>query len=199
MIYFLAVLTFLIFYQFYKIVGRSDCVPQHMDAQNDDLDSYDPETMAKDKVHQKEIQGQWAMLKKIHSTLTPAAVMHDLLEIFEKAHHAFAKGIISDVKNFLSPSIVQQFQEDVKRRNGYVMHMSFLKKPECIIKQIAVDPDKNCTIDTEFQSEQLVYIEDKNGVIVDNPHKMSESIKNYWVFKKNLTNISAPWMLVEMV
>ena len=155
--------------------------------------------MAEDKIHQQEIQGQWVMLKKIHSSFTPKVVMNDLLDIFEKAHHAFAKGVVSDVKNFLSTNILEQFQDEVKRRKGHIMHMSFLQKPQCIIKKIAVDADKNCTVDTEFQSEQLVYIEDKNGVIVDNPHKMSETIKNYWVFKKNLANLSAPWMLVEMV
>lgn len=195
MIYFLAVLTFLIFYQFYKIVGRSDCIPEHNDAGI----CHDVEITPEDKVYQKEIQGQWVMLKKIHSTLTPQSVMHELLDIFEKAHHAFAKGIISDVKKFLSISILKQFENEVKNRKGYLMRMSFLQKPECIIKQISVDSDKNCTIDTEFKSEQLVYIEDKNGIVVDNPHKISETIKNYWVFKKNLSNLSAPWMLVEMV
>lgn len=198
MIYFLAAITFLIFYQFYKVVGRSDCVPgqtaETMDGAYDDIDMTPEE-----KIHQKEIHGQWAMLKKINSALTKKAVMQELLDIFEKAHHAFAKGIIADVKHFLSANILEQFQNEVKQRKGYIMHMSFLQKPECIIKQIAVDADKNCTIDTEFHSEQLVYIEDKNGVIVDNPHKMSEIIKNYWVFKKNLANLSAPWMLVEMV
>lgn len=195
MIYFLAVITFLIFYQFYKIVGRSDCTPEQNDA-----DAYsDAEIMPEDRLHQKAIQVQWTMLKKIHSAFTPAAVMHELLDIFEKAHYAFAKGVISDVKNFLSTNILKQFENEVKHRKGYVMQMSFLQKPECIIKQISVDADKNCTIDTEFQSEQLVYIKDKNGKIVDNPHKLSETIKNYWVFKKNLANLSAPWMLVEMV
>lgn len=195
MIYFLAMLTFLIFYQFYKIVGRSDCIPD----QNDTGACQDVEITSEDKAHRNAIQAQWAMLKKIHSTLTPAAVMHELLDIFEKAHHAFAKGMIADVKNFLSTSILDQFQNEIKNRKGYIMRMSFLQKPECVIKQISVDADKNCTIDTEFQSEQLVYIEDKNGVIVDNPHKLSETIKNYWVFKKNLANLSAPWMLVKMV
>lgn len=195
MIYFLAVITFLIFYQFYRVVGRSDCAPeQTMEGAYCDI-----EVTPEDKAQQKEIQAGWAMLKKINSVLTPKAVMHDLLDIFEKAHHAFAKGVISDVKNFLSVNILEQFQKEVNARKGYVMRMSFLQKPECIIKQISVDADKNCTIDTEFQSEQLVYIEDKNGVIVDNPHKISETIKNYWVFKKNLANLSAPWMLVEMV
>ena len=195
MIYFLAVLTFLIFYQFYKIVGRSDCIPD----QNDAGTYRDTEITPADKAQQNAILAQWAMLKKIHSTLTPAAVIHELLDIFEKAHHAFAKGIIADVKNFLSTSILDQFQNEIKNRKGYIMQMSFLQKPECIIKKIFVDADKNCTIDTEFQSEQLVYIEDKSGAIVDNPHKLSETVKNYWVFKKNLANLSAPWMLVEMV
>ncbi len=152
-----------------------------------------------DKAHQRAIQVQWDMLKKIHSALTPKAVMQDLLDIFEKAHYAFAKGVIADVKNFLGAGIFDQFQNEIKNRKGYIMRMSFLQKPECIIKQISVDADKNCTIDTEFQSEQLVYIEDKNGVIVDNPQKLPETIKNYWVFKKNLTNLSGPWLLVEMV
>lgn len=195
MIYFLAVITLLIFYQFYKVVGRSDFVPE----QNEEGIVFDDNATEEDKIQQKEIQGQWSMLKKIHGTLTPKTVMDELLGIFEKIHHAFARGIILDVKNFMSSRIMEQFQNDVKRRKGYVMHISFLKKPECVIKQIAVDEDKNCTIDTEFQSEQLVYIEDKHGVIVDNPHKLSETIKNYWVFKKNLANLSSPWMLVEMV
>ncbi len=195
MIYFLAVITFLIFYQFYKIVGRSDFAPEQTDSNTYD----DTEVMAENRAHQKEMQEQWALLKKVNSVLTPKALMDELLDIFEKTHHAFARGIISDVKKFLSTSILEQFQKDVNQRKGYIMHMSFLRRPECTIRKIVIDAHKNCTVNTEFQSEQLVYIEDKNGVIVDNPHKLSETIKNYWVFQKNLANLSAPWMLVEMV
>ena len=195
MVYFLAMITLLIFYQFYKVMGRSDFVPE----QNEEDFSFSEEEIVLHKTQQKEIQGQWAMLKKIHSAFTPKAVMGELLDIFEKVHYAFARGILSDVKKFLSNAVSEQFQNEVKQRKNYSMHISFLQKPECIIKQIVVDDDQNCTIDTEFQSEQLVYIEDKNGVIVDNPHKISETVKNYWVFKKNLSNLSAPWMLVEMV
>ena len=191
----MAMITLLIFYQFYKVMGRSDFVPE----QNEEDFSFGEEEIVAHKIQQKEIQGQWAMLKKINGALTSKNVMDELLGIFEKIHYAFSKGVVSDAKDFLSNSVLDQFQNEIKQRKNYMMHMSFLQKPECIVKQIIVDDDKNCTIDTEFQSEQLVYIEDKNGLIVDNPHKISETIKNYWIFKKNLSNLSSPWILVKMV
>jgi len=177
-------------------MGRSDFAPEHNEG--GEL-VFDEEEIAIDKIQQRELQRQFGLLGKAHRTLTPGVVINDLLDIFEKIHHAFVQGILSDVKNFLSPAIQGQFENEIKQRKGYQLHILFLRKPECFIKQIDIDDDKNCTIDTEFASEQLVYIEDKNGVIVDNPHKLSETIRNYWVFKKNLANLSAPWMLVEMV
>ncbi len=195
MIYFLAVVTLLIFYHFFRLLGRGQFAWDNEGGKQQNFEFVD----LADDSDQKIIQGQWATLKKIHNSLTSQAVMKDLVDVFEKIHAAFAQGVPSDIKNLVSKKIFEQFQKEIKQRKGYILHMYFLQPPQCFIKQIVVDEDKNCTIDTEFQSEQLVYIEDKQGKIVDNPHKISETVKNYWIFKKNLTNISSPWMLVEMV
>ena len=117
---------------------------------------------------------------------------------FEMVIDSFVKGDLKDIERYIDNKLIKNFKLVIDER---LQEQESLKID--IIKMISIDirdvkKVKNfLRISVLFESEQIKFLKDKKGKIIDGDQKKSILVKDLWTFEKKVKSEDLNWILVE--
>ena len=117
---------------------------------------------------------------------------------FEMVVDSFVKGDLKDIERYIDNKLIKNFKLVIDER---LQEQESLKID--IIKMISIDirdvkKVKNfLRISVLFESEQIKFLKDKKGKIIDGDQKKSILVKDLWTFEKKVKSKDLNWILVE--
>ena len=117
---------------------------------------------------------------------------------FEMVIDSFVKGDLKDIERYIDNKLIKNFKLVIDER---LQEQESLKID--IIKMISIDirdvkKVKNfLRISVLFESEQIKFLKDKKGKIIDGDQKKSILVKDLWTFEKKVKSKDLNWILVE--
>ena len=117
---------------------------------------------------------------------------------FEMVIDSFVKGDLKDIERYIDNKLIKNFKLVIDER---LQEQESLKID--IIKMISIDirdvkKVKNfLRISVLFESEQIKFLKDKKGKIIDGDQKKSILVKDLWTFEKEIQSKDVNWILVE--
>ena len=117
---------------------------------------------------------------------------------FEMVIDSFVKGDLKDIERYIDNKLIKNFKLVIDER---LQEQESLKID--IIKMISIDirdvkKVKNfLRISVLFESEQIKFLKDKKGKIIDGDQKKSILVKDLWTFEKKVNSKDLNWILVE--
>ena len=117
---------------------------------------------------------------------------------FEMVIDCFVKGELKNIEMYIDNKLIKNFQLVIDER---------LQEEETldiyIIKMISIRIEdvkklKNfLRVSVLFESEQIKFLKDKKGKIIDGDQKKSILVKDLWTFEKKIQSKDLNWILVE--
>lgn len=115
---------------------------------------------------------------------------------FEMVLKAFAKGDLESLKFLLSEKISQGFTAAINQRQAQekilTTNLISIEKTEIISALII---DNFASIAVKFISQQINYISDKNGQIIEGRKDEITQLTDIWTFKKEITSPDPNWVV----
>jgi predicted lipid-binding transport protein (Tim44 family) len=119
-------------------------------------------------------------------------------KFFEMVIDCFVKGDLKDIVNFIDDKLIKNFQLviDDRLQEEESLQIDIIKMISIQIKD--VKKLKNfLRISVLFESEQIKYLKDKKGKIIDGDQKKSILVNDLWTFEKKIQSKDLNWILVE--
>ena len=117
---------------------------------------------------------------------------------FEMVIDSFVKGDLKNIEMYIDDKLIKNFKLVIDER---LQEEESLKIN--IIKMISIDIKdvkklKNfLRVSVLFESEQIKFLKDKKGKIIDGDQKKSILVKDLWTFEKKVNSKDLNWILVE--
>lgn len=116
---------------------------------------------------------------------------------FELALEAFSKGNKDALEFLLSKDVYKGFASEVAAREKKDLKASFtlvsLAEPEILDIELN---GKKCQIVVKFDSEQINFVENAEGEIVEGSKSDIENIADTWTFERNLASKDNAWKII---
>ena len=117
---------------------------------------------------------------------------------FKMVLEAFVKGNLDNVKEFIKPSVLKNFNLVIKERNKesetLIINLKAINKTEILSSEISKTALK---ISVVFESSQIKALKDKNDKIIDGDLNKEILVKDIWVFERKINNLNPNWTLIE--
>lgn len=215
-IFFLAILTFYIFYKLSKHLGKID---------EEEKSKIEQKKVALIKMAQEKMQEIIKQEKFVGSNSTSSDESQLLQKLdsqsksnlekilktckinlpffltgaktaFEMVLKAFSNGDLITLKSLVSEKIYQDFENAINQRKQegklLVTNLIAIEQNQIIA---ASQNDNIASVTVEFISKQINYISDKNGeVIFGNKSEITEVIDK-WTFKRDITSPNPNWQI----
>lgn len=117
---------------------------------------------------------------------------------FEMVIDSFVKGDLKNIEMYIDDKLIKNFKLviDERLKEEETLKISITKMISIHIKD--VKKIKNfLRISVLFESEQIKFLKDKKGNIIDGDQKNSILVKDLWTFEKKIQSKDLNWMLVE--
>ena len=117
---------------------------------------------------------------------------------FEMVIDSFVKGDLKNIEMYIDDKLIKNFNLVIKERlqEEETLKISIVKMISIHIKD--VKKIKNfLRISVLFESEQIKFLKDKKGNIIDGDQKNSILVKDLWTFEKKVKSKDLNWILVE--
>ncbi len=133
-----------------------------------------------------------AYVQSQDSTFDEEAFLEGAKKAFEMIVSAYSSGKISPIKSFVSETLYQAFQKNIKARKeqGDSLDIEVLKILSADLMKIEIKEDK-AQIRVQFITDQKISESKKDPGSV-------EEITDDWVFERKLDSTSPIWTLVKM-
>ncbi len=136
-------------------------------------------------------------IKKIDPTFTLQSFLKGAEGAFEAVLAAYSNSKQNQLKFLLSDEIYSDFAADLeayeaKGKSPKVTLVS-IEKPE--IAEVEIK-GKTAQIDVKFMSEQINFVEDAGGEVIEGSKSRIERVQDIWVFERDLASSKPKWLVV---
>ena len=117
---------------------------------------------------------------------------------FEIVIDCFVKGDLKNIEMYIDNKLMKDFKLviDERLQEEETLKIDIIKMISIQIKD--VKKLKNfLKISVLFESEQIKFLKDKKGKIIDGDQKKSITVKDLWTFEKEINSKDLNWKLVE--
>tara|TARA_X000000950_G_scaffold217208_1_gene261386 strand:- start:2065 stop:2700 length:636 start_codon:yes stop_codon:yes gene_type:complete len=117
---------------------------------------------------------------------------------FEMVIDCFVKGKLKNIEMYIDNKLIKNFQLviDERLQEEETLDINILKMISIRIED--VKKLKNfLRVSVLFESEQIKFLKDKKGKIIDGDQKKSILVKDLWTFEKKIQSKDLNWILVE--
>jgi len=117
---------------------------------------------------------------------------------FEMVIESFVKGDLKNIEMYIDDNLIKNFKLviDERLQEEESLKIKIIKIVSIHIKD--VKKLKNfLKVSVLFESEQIKYLKDKEGKIIDGDQKNSILVKDLWTFEKKIHSKELNWTLVE--
>ena len=117
---------------------------------------------------------------------------------FEMVIDSFVKGELKNIANYIDDKLIKSFQLviDERLQEGESLKINIMKMNSIQIKDVK-KLNNFLRISVLFESEQIKFLKDKKGKIIDGDQKKSILVKDLWTFEKKIQSKDLNWKLVE--
>ena len=117
---------------------------------------------------------------------------------FEMVIDCFVKGKLKNIEMYIDNKLIKNFQLviDERLQEEETLDINIIKMISIRIED--VKKLKNfLRVSVFFESEQIKFLKDKKGKIIDGDQKKSILVKDLWTFEKKIQSKDVNWILVE--
>ena len=117
---------------------------------------------------------------------------------FEMVIDSFVKGELKNIEMYIDNKLIKNFQLviDERLQEKETLDINIIKMISIRIED--VKKLKNfLRVSVLFESEQIKFLKDKKGKIIDGDQKKSILVKDLWTFEKKIQSKDLNWILVE--
>ena len=117
---------------------------------------------------------------------------------FEMVIDCFVKGDLKNIEMYIDNKLIKNFQLviDERLQEEETLDINIIKMISIRIED--VKKLKNfLRVSVLFESEQIKFLKDKKGKIIDGDQKKSILVKDLWTFEKKIQSKDLNWILVE--
>lgn len=117
---------------------------------------------------------------------------------FEMVIDCFVKGKLKNIEMYIDNKLIKNFQLviDERLQEEETLDINIIKMISIRIED--VKKLKNfLRVSVFFESEQIKFLKDKKGKIIDGDQKKSILVKDLWTFEKKIQSKDLNWILVE--
>ncbi len=117
---------------------------------------------------------------------------------FEMVVKGFVKGDLNNIKNYVKPTLLNNFQSaiDDREKDGETLIIDIKKIDNVTIKDILINKN-NVSIKVLFESDQTKVLKDQKNTVIDGNLRKVIKVKDIWMFERNFTLKNKNWTLVE--
>ena len=117
---------------------------------------------------------------------------------FEMVIDSFVKGELKNIANYIDDKLIKSFQLviDERLQEGESLKINIMKMNSIQIKDVK-KLNNFLRISVLFESEQIKFLKDKKGKIIDGDQEKSILVKDLWTFEKQIESKDLNWILVE--
>jgi predicted lipid-binding transport protein (Tim44 family) len=116
---------------------------------------------------------------------------------FEWIVAAFARGDRGELNNLLGPSLYASFEEAIDQREkaNETLETTISSMKSATIDDVSLD-GSIVSITVEFLTDQVKVVRDADGAVVDGDPNKIETLRDIWVFSRDMRSDDPNWMLV---
>lgn len=133
---------------------------------------------------------KWGPAQEIDKSLNENLLKQEFLMLFKEIYKCFSTGQLQHISSKMSDEILLSLKQSIKARDEARFTHTFKNDPLCTIQDISINDQNVVSIRAEFQSEQVISVEDMNDI--------TDNVVDLFVFEKTLNKKNEPWKLVHM-
>ena len=137
-------------------------------------------------------------IKKTDNTFDNNQFIDGSKTFFKMVLEAFVKGNLDNVKEFIKPSVLKNFNLVIKERNKesetLIINLKVINKIEILSSEISKTALK---ISVVFESNQIKALKDKDNNLIDGDLSKEILVKDIWVFERKINYLNQNWTLIE--
>ena len=137
-------------------------------------------------------------INKVDPTFNEKEFLEGAQKFFEIVIDCFVKGDLKNIEMYIDNKLIKNFQfaVDERLREEESLKIEIIKMISIQIKD--VKKLKNfLRISVLFESEQIKYLKDKKGKIIDGNQSKDIIVKDLWTFERKIQSKDLNWILVE--
>ncbi len=151
-----------------------------------------------EEIKKDPIKAVFYKMYSIDKSFNPEKFLQGAKGAFEMIVDAFGKGDEETLKNLVSKDVFKSFSkaiEDYKKKNQKIEQALIGFNEAKIIK--ADLKETNAELTVEFITEQSKAVMDEEGNVIEGDAVMISTVKDIWVFAKDLESSSPNWTLIS--
>lgn len=146
----------------------------------------------------KEFANDVAKIKKIDASFTLETFLKGASRAFETVIESYSAAKHDRLKFLLNDEVYADFASDIKNYED--------KSQKAKVTLVSLDDPELVSVDLkgsvaqitlEFASEQINFVEDDKGEVVDGSKSRIEKAKDLWVFERDLKSHKPQWLIVS--
>ena len=137
-------------------------------------------------------------LKRIKKNFTTENFLNGAKIFFSMIIKSFVDGDMSNVKDYVRPDIIKNFQNAIKERksDNETLIIDIKNVDNISIKDLKIDKTK-IVIQVLFETTQIKALKDKNNKLIDGDLKSTIKVKDLWKFEQEINTNQENWILTE--
>jgi predicted lipid-binding transport protein (Tim44 family) len=110
---------------------------------------------------------------------------------------AFARGDTDELRNLLSPSLLESFEAAIEQRDaaGETLETTISAMKSASIDDVTVEGSM-ASITVEFVSDQVKVTRNAAGAVIDGDPDRIETLTDIWTFSRDIQSSDLNWQLV---
>ena len=137
-------------------------------------------------------------IKKTDETFDHIQFIDGSQTFFKMVLEAFVEGNLDNVKEFIKPSVLKNFNLVIKERKKegetLIINLKVINKTEILSSEMSKTALR---ISVVFESLQIKVLKDKDNNLIDGNLNKEILVKDIWVFERKINNINPNWTLIE--
>lgn len=119
---------------------------------------------------------------------------------FDLIVNSYSAGDLNKIKKLISSKVLKSFTQAIKERekNKETLSIEVVKHIQTTIMN-AQRNENVVFFDVQFKTEQIIYTTNENGIIYDNPAKLTTVMADVWRFSKDVSKKDPTWILDSIV
>ena len=151
------------------------------------------------KLNQKKINGEGLdMLLKTDPSFDKKEFLKGAESAFKIIINAYANSDLEKLKPLLDYDLYNSFTKSISERESRqeIQHLDIKSIKNFDILNISIE-ENIVSITLKIVSDQIKYIVDKNDTVIEGNMEKQETIKDKWVFERDISSSNPNWKLVE--
>jgi predicted lipid-binding transport protein (Tim44 family) len=145
----------------------------------------------------EEFATQIAQIKKIDPAFSLTSFMQGANGAFEAVLEAYSNAKLNRLKFLLNDEIFKNFEAEIAayKENALKAHASLVSIDAAELVDVELE-GKIAQITVQFDSEQINFVTNEDGEVVEGSKTYIERVTDVWVFERNLTSAKPQWLIV---